>query len=67
VNLDEMLENHEFRRWGEGVEGNRFSSEAVLAELDRVSAVCFSWSGWLLLSTAGDGEELGAGLGAGVS
>lgn len=40
-NLDEMFENHEFRRWGDEVEeGCRFSSAADLAEFDRVRAFC---------------------------
>jgi len=66
-NLDEMLENQEFRRWGEGVEGGaRFSSEVVRAEFDRASVICFAGSVWLS-STGGEGDGWGGGLGAGES
>lgn len=66
VNLDEMLENQELRRCGEGVAGGFFSSEFVLAEFDLPSAVCFPGSVWLPL-IAGDVGGFGAGLGAGES
>ena len=57
------MENHEFRRWGEGVRDGRFSSDVVRAEFDRVSAGDFTGSAACLPSTARVGEELVAGLG----
>jgi hypothetical protein len=42
--LDEMLENQELRRCGEGVAGGFLSSVVDLAEFDLPSAVCFPCS-----------------------
>ena len=68
VNLDEMLENHEFRRWGEGVPGGCFLSSvlAILAELDRAIVGCFPGSVGAGLPLVVGVVEEGLGVGAGV-
>ncbi len=71
VNLDEMLENQELRRWGDGVPGGCFLSSllAILAELDRAIVGCFPGSvgAWLplVVGVAVDGLGVGAGVGVG--
>lgn len=64
-----MFANHEFRRGGEGeaVMAGRFSSKALLAELDRVSVAVPAGSTDLSWSAARTVGEPGAGLGAGES